>query len=152
MTQLLIIGSAILAQGPFEQDDDNVCATDAVYPKHVIEGWQIVEADLPAAFSCADYEWIDGALSEKPPVVPPPVVPESVTRFQALAALELDGKLDAVEALMADPVTPKLARLAYHNALNFERASPTIATMSAALGWTNEYVDQLFIVADGIKA
>jgi hypothetical protein len=152
MTQLLIVGSTILAQGPFEQTDDEIKSADAIYPKHVIDGYQLVEADLPEGFTCAGYEWIEDALSAKPPVVIPPVVPQSVTRFQALAALDAAGHLDAVEAIMADPATPKLQRLAYQNALNFERSSTTLQVLAGALGLTDADLDQLFITAAGIVA
>jgi len=79
-------------------------------------------------------------------------VPQSVTRFQAVAALELFGKLDDVEAFMAHPDTPKMSKLAWVNALTFERDSPTVAGMAAALGLTSAEIDGLFITASSIKA
>jgi hypothetical protein len=106
----------------------------------------LVDASLGGSIGDA---W-DGLMFAPPP--PTVVVPQSVTRFQGLAALDQDGKLDAVEALMADPATPKIFKLAYQNALNFERGSQTVSTMAAALGWSDEYVDQLFIAASGIVA
>lgn len=60
MTQLLIQGSAILAVGPFEQAADSIVGPDAIFPKHVLDGWHIVEADLPPDFSTGAYRW-DGA-------------------------------------------------------------------------------------------
>lgn len=79
-------------------------------------------------------------------------VPPAVTRFQARAALHLAGLLDQVELLMSQESTPALAKLAWTDAQEFKRASPTVATMSAALGLSEEEVDQLFIVAAGIDA
>lgn len=84
--------------------------------------------------------------------VPAPVVPQVVSRFQARAALLLAGLLDDVEALMAAPDTPALAKLAWADAMEFERQSPTIAALAGAVGLTEQDIDALFITAAGIKA
>ena len=80
------------------------------------------------------------------------VVPQSVSRFQAQAALHQAGHLFAIESLMVDPETPALARLAWENAQEFKRTSPTVQAMAAALGLTDSQIDDLFIVAAGIEA
>ncbi len=82
----------------------------------------------------------------------PAVVPQTVTRFQALAALHIAGHLEAVQAIMASPETPALAKLAWDNALSFERSSPTLATLAGALGLTDADLDALFISASEIVA
>lgn len=82
----------------------------------------------------------------------PPAVPQSVTRFQARAALHLAGLLEQVEAMIADPATPVLAKLAWQDAQEFKRTSPTIAAMSAGLGLTEQQLDDLFTTAAGIDA
>lgn len=79
------------------------------------------------------------------PVAAP--APQTVTRFQALAALHLAGHLPAVQAIMAAPETPVLAKLAWDNALSFERSSPTLASLAAALGMTDADLDALFAQA-----
>ncbi len=79
-------------------------------------------------------------------------VPQSVTRFQALAALHLAGHLPAVEAIMAAPETPMLAKLAWANALTFERSSPTLAALASSLGMTDADLDALFTAAASIEA
>lgn len=84
--------------------------------------------------------------------VPAPVVPQVVSRFQARAALHLAGLLDDVEALMTAPDTPALAKLAWADAQEFERRSPTIAALAGAVGLTEQDIDALFITAAGIKA
>lgn len=86
------------------------------------------------------------------PAVQPPVVPQTVTRFQALAALHLAGHLPAVEAIMANPATPILSKLAWENALSFERSSPTLAGLAGALGLTSAQLDALFTTAAGLSA
>ena len=79
-----------------------------------------------------------------------PVVPQVVSRFQARAALHLHGVLADVEAMIqsADPI----AQMAWADAQQFERQSPTIASIADALGWSDEFVDELFITAGGIVA
>lgn len=84
---------------------------------------------------------------EAPNVV---VVPQSITRFQAKAALANAGLLDKVQAMMADTNTPVLYRLAWEEALNFERGSATIKAMSGALNLTDEELDSLFTAAAAI--
>lgn len=83
---------------------------------------------------------------------PPAGVPQSVTRFQALAALHLAGHLPAVEAIMAAPETTVIAKLAWDNALSFERNSPTLASLAAVLGLTSADLDALFTAAAQIEA
>lgn len=75
-----------------------------------------------------------------------------VSRFQARAALHLAGLLPAVETLMNDPATPMLARLAWADAQEFRRTSPTVLAMAAALDLTDEQLDELFNTAAGIDA
>lgn len=84
--------------------------------------------------------------------VPVPVVPQVVSRFQARAALHLAGLLDDVEALMAAPDTPALAKLAWADAQEFKRNSPTVQAMAAAIGLTEAQLDELFTTAAGIDA
>ncbi|GIK83069.1 MAG: hypothetical protein BroJett024_41740 [Alphaproteobacteria bacterium] len=83
---------------------------------------------------------------------PPPGPPQVVSRFQARAALHLAGLLPQVEALMADPATDPLARLAWTDAQEFRRTSPTLLAMAAALELDDAALDQLFVTAGGIEA
>lgn len=85
-------------------------------------------------------------------VVVPPAVPAIVSRFQARAALHLAGLLSQVEALMADPATDMLARLAWTDAQEFRRTSPTVLAMGSALGLDDAALDALFTTAAGIEA
>lgn len=78
-------------------------------------------------------------------------VPASVTRFQARAALHLAGLLPQVEAAVAAS-NDMLAQLAWADALEFERASPTIAAIAAAIGLTEAQIDALFVTASQIQA
>lgn len=90
------------------------------------------------------YCYQDGALQR--------IAPTVVSRFQARAALLQAGMLETVTALMTADTTDPLARLAWSEALEFRRDSPTIATMAAALGLTDAQLDALFVTAAGISA
>jgi hypothetical protein len=92
----------------------------------------------------------DGSTFTKPPA-PPPVVPQSVSRFQALAALSNAGLLtQAQNAVNASP--NPLVPLAWNNAQTFDRNSSTVATLGPALGLTDAQIDSLFIAASTITA
>lgn len=92
----------------------------------------------------------EGSATELAPVING--VPQAVTRFQARAALHLGGYLPQVEAIMADPATPALAKLAWQDAREFKRNSPTIAALAGMLGLTDATLDHLFRVASQIDA
>lgn len=82
----------------------------------------------------------------------PTAVPQIVTPFQAKAALLLQGLLDDVEALVSDPATDPLVKLAWTTALEFRRASPSILGMAQAMGWSDAQLDDLFTLAATIEA
>jgi hypothetical protein len=90
------------------------------------------------------YEYRDGTLSL--------IIPQTVSRFQARAALHLSGLLESVETLMQSPETDMLARLAWQDAQEFKRQSPTVLAMAATLSLDDEALDALFTTASGIEA
>lgn len=150
MTKLLIQGEVILAKDVVDQGDE-IHSPDQIVPKHVVPGWQIVDVDVPDGFRCSAYTWNGAEVVAKPPVPEPVVVPQSVSRAQGLAALEMAGKLSTIEAFMADPVTPKLMKIAFENAQTFERDSPNLLLLVAMLGMTDSEVDTLFIEASKVR-
>ena len=77
-------------------------------------------------------------------------VPESVTPFQAKAALMQAGLLGQAEALVA--AAGGVTKLAWAEALEFKRTSPTLINLAQALGLTSAELDNLFRVASGIEA
>ena len=99
---------------------------------------------------------LEGEAGEIAPYVASPPqpepIPQSISRFQALAVLYQVGLLASVEAYMADPSTDTIARLAWQNAQEFERNSPTVIGIGAELGLTEEQLDNLFKIAAKIKA
>ncbi len=102
--------------------------------------------------SFAPTTYAELGYAEYAPPTPEPVVivPQIVSRFQARAILHIDGLLTTVEALVsqADPLT----QLAWADAQEFRRNSPSIAAIAAALGWTEAYLDDLFTRASTIQA
>ena len=71
----------------------------------------------------------------------------TVTRLQALLALEAGGYLATVDVYMATLARGNSSRLAWENAQMFERSSPVVAAMGAMLGLDDAAIDALFITA-----
>jgi hypothetical protein len=83
---------------------------------------------------------------------PPPVVPQTVTRFQALATLAAGGWLDVVHTYIDALPRSNVQRLAFENAADWERSSPTLNALATMLGLTDAQVDELFIAAAQVSA
>ncbi len=105
---------------------------------------------LPAGCGQITDEEADTIRAEQLAAMPVPV-PQEVTRYQALAALHLNGLLARVKAMMADPATDPLTLLAFDSAQTFKRYSPMVLNMAQALGLSEEQVDDLFIAASQIE-
>ncbi len=97
--------------------------------------------------------WSDAEVDHPPgmPVLGRNPVPQSVSRFQARAALHNAGLLPAVEAAIAAS-GDALAQIAWADAASFERSSPTVAAIAAGLGVTDSQIDDLFRAAAKIIA
>jgi hypothetical protein len=87
-------------------------------------------------------------------------VPASVPRRQAMAVLIKYGHDTEIDNLLTQQVSQaeasgdqgailaaKLAKNDWLESQEFQRAWPTLQAVSQLLGWTSEYVDQLFIEA-----
>ncbi len=93
----------------------------------------------------------EGAVVE--PYVPPPTpIPATVTRFQALATLAAGGWLDTVHVYIDALPRNNVQRLAFENATDWERISPTVNAIAAMLGLSDAQVDDLFIAASQVSA
>ena len=116
--------------------------------------WMGETAMAPPAFdpALASAIWRGDRWEVVAATPPAPEVPDVVTRFQARAALHLAGLLGSVEAMMASPDAPALASLAWRDAQDFRRDSPTVLAVAAALGMSSEQIDALFVSAAGISA
>jgi hypothetical protein len=87
------------------------------------------------------------------PYIPLPTpVPTTVTRFQALAVLAAGGYLDTVRTYINTLDVNNVQRLAWENAADWERTSPTLNALAAMLNLTDTQVDDLFIAASNISA
>lgn len=80
-------------------------------------------------------------------VVPEKDVPEKVTRFQAKAVLLQAGYLETLEQFVNSDQAPAMVKLAYNEALHFERQSEFVASLAPILGLTDDQIDDLFIAA-----
>ena len=94
--------------------------------------------------------WCAEGNTPEPADIRPVVIPQTVTRFQALAALHLAGYLEAASAAVAQ--SGVMAKLAWDNAQSFERSSQTLVALAVALGLSEAQLDALFTQADQIKA
>lgn len=152
MTQLLLFGDRIIAQGPFTQDDTCVYGNKLIVLQSGIPGWQIVDVDVPNGFDPVNYTWDGAAVQPKTPVVVPLPVPQEVTAFQAKAALLAAGLLAQVQTFMTSSGAPPFAQLAWVEAPTFGRQSPTMLAMAQAMNMSNDELDDLFRAAALIVA
>lgn len=146
--KLLILGSAILACEPLTETADEIQSTDAIYPKHVIDGYALIDVDVPDGFTPQGYEWINGAVAAKQPVVIPPVVPESVSPRQIRQALTKAGLRDEVESAVAG--ADQDTKDWWEFATAFERQHPMVIAMATALGVTERQLDDLWTLAGSL--
>jgi len=113
-------------------------------------------AQIPPDIRNTDYAvyvaWVNAGNTATPYSAPPAGVPQVVSRFQARAALHLAGLLTAVQTAMDDPATPMLSRLAWQDAQEFRRTSPTVEAMAAVLSLDDAALDALFVAAAEIEA
>lgn len=92
-----------------------------------------------------------GTVAEFVAPVLPRYIPQSVTRFQGMAMLMQAGLLDDIEAYMALETTDPFERLAWKEALHFERSSSLIAKIAEMLGLTDAMRDDMFVFAATIS-
>lgn len=86
------------------------------------------------------------------PVNTPAPPLQTVSKFQAKVALLSAGLLDTVETYMAAASTPRITKLAWAEAQEFKRGSPTVLAMAALLGLSSAQIDQLFVDASRTSA
>lgn len=103
--------------------------------------------------------WVYSAQSGLSDPAPPPAtlpparrVPQTVARFQAKVALLQAGHLDNIEAYMSRPDTNRVTQMAWQDAQEFQRQSPTVLALAKLLGMTDTQLDDLFVVASKIVA
>jgi hypothetical protein len=115
------------------------------------DGW-FIPAE-PANTMYQEYlSWLAEGNTPDPYVPPPTPIPSTVTRFQALATLAAGGWLDTVHVYIDALPRNNVQRLAFENATDWERTSPTVNAIAAMLGLSDAQVDDLFIAASQVSA
>lgn len=80
----------------------------------------------------------------------PATIPKTISRFQARAALLSAGILSDVEAAVA--AAEPFSQLAWAEAQEWRRDSPTLLALAHGIGLTDAEIDDLFIQAAAIRA
>lgn len=111
----------------------------------------IVDEDGISRMSMIASALPEGAVVE-PYVAPSPPIPSTVTRFQALATLSAAGHLPTIRTYINTLDQDNITRLAWENAADWERTSPTLAALATMLGLTDTEVDDLFVAASQVSA
>ena len=75
----------------------------------------------------------------------------TVSRFQAKAALDDAGLLDAIEDYMASDEVPRRVRLAWQEA-QFKRGSRMVNDLAGEFDLSEQELDELFLAAKEIEA
>lgn len=119
----------------------------------------IVSRDLPGggidSRSVNDAEfraWLDSGNVPLPPQIASNGVPFEVTQRQARMALHALGHLTSVEAAInALPDPPRTeARIAWDFSNTIQRSNPFVSQLAALLGFTDQDLDELFLMAAGL--
>lgn len=76
----------------------------------------------------------------------------NVSAFQAKAALMQSGYYDQIKSYMNDPGTDAVTKLAWDEATEFRRRSPTVASLASLLSLSETDIDNLFRLAATIEA
>ena len=124
------------------EKDDTAQAWVAIEDNSTIERFNFTRADFPDAQPPALPEYVPAVVA----------VPEVVTMRQARLALLGAGLLAQVNTAVANMPGAEgdAARIEWEYAQEVRRDSPLVAGLSAALGLTDETLDNLYKVAAGL--
>lgn len=160
---LILAGASIVAVADsIEADADGFTTPDGRYPFNagITEAVEWDSADLPEDFQPGRYEFGDGEFRRlpDPPPAPQPV-PQMVSRFQARAAMlaapatagGFGNLLEQIDAAVAASDNAFI-RLAWAEAVEWRRDSPTVNALGGAVGVSSDMLDELFRQAAGIIA
>jgi hypothetical protein len=132
-------------------DDSAVLAADGTFG----DGWQDTKTTTdnavvdngtpPTNFYGGCFSYVDGAWTQVS-APPAPPVPQSVTAFQAKAALLNAGLYNVVNTYMTT-TAPQIDQLAWQEAASFWRDDAMIAALMVPLNLTSAQLDALFVAA-----
>lgn len=122
--------------------------------------WTFTDSSNSVAYKIFDNGQMQSALvstlppgtSVDPYIPSPPSVPTVVSRFQARAAMAQAGHFSMVDDFMMALPKTDIRRLAWLDASEFDRSSPTLAAMAEMLGLDDAALDSLFLAAANIEA
>jgi hypothetical protein len=97
--RILVLNNSILAAGEFTETATEITTADAIYPKHVITGYQIIEAELPADYAPGRYTY-DGEFVRVPVDESEQNAAHNALVFEQINALELKQPRAVREALL----------------------------------------------------
>ena len=91
-------------------------------------------------------------VPDEPPISVNPPIPTRVTMAKAQIAMSRKGVLKAVDAAIQEmPGTAgDEARIQWSKEPFVNRSAPLVAVLASAFKWSDEYVDELFVLADSI--
>lgn len=117
---------------------------------HIIENGVVINTVLVEELAPNMVEATNGSIGDlydgnsftKP--APITVVPQVISKRQCVLVLNEAGRLTEIEnAVAAAPVD---VQLSWEYASEIRRADPMVLSMAQALGWTEQQLDQLFIL------
>lgn len=137
------------------KENPNTSFGDVIPPETAKEfGYdEVVKVDVPQQDGYVFYEgepveengvWKQTWIGEKQ-------IPTQVTRLGAIVALDAFQLLDTVEVYMSLESTPRQFKLAWKNAIYFERDSGVLVEAAKLLNLSEEDIDSLFIYANKVK-
>lgn len=149
--KILILNTTILATGEITETETEIRTADAIYPKHVIPGWQIVEAEVPADYAPGKYVF-DGGFALIPPSA------EFLAAAKAAFIKQVDQDADAIiKSVMGERSTEYL--LAEQEATAFKAggysgtAPGSVSSEATAKGVTAQVAcDTILATASGWRA
>ena len=113
-------------------------------------------ASIPPDTANSDYvqylAWVAAGNTPTPYTPPAPAIPQTVSAFQAKAALLNAGLMPAITAYMTGTAVTPFDQLAWQEAPVFNRDSVTLNNMATALNLTSDQLDQLLTAAAAIVA
>lgn len=147
--KLLVLEDKILFAGNVEDKGDTLVTEESVFPKHAIEGFQIVDVEVPNDFDRFTFKWNGTNVEKLPTDEPAATVPQRVTMRQARLALLNAGKYELVQEVIAGLPSPQkeAATIEWEFSSEVFRNKPLVNVIGPLIGLDDAGLDALFIAA-----